>query len=96
MKCLQCGGEHENEADKCPACAPPNQAIKLVTPDKREPDQTRPDISSKSVGICPDCGTEQVGKVYRISPGMADFLRVKSSETFLPDKHCCIRRVIAR
>ena len=83
----QCDGEHQNEGGKYPTCVPP---IHLVTLDKREPDQTRSGILFKSVGICPDCGTEQVGNVYRIPPGIADFLRVKSTDTFLPDKHHCV------
>ena len=93
MKCSQCGGEHQNEGGGYPTCVP---AIQLVTLDKGEPDQTRTGILPKSLGICPDCGTEQVGNVYRIPPEVADFLRVKSTDTFLPDKHHCARRVIAQ
>jgi len=91
MKCSQCGGKHQNEGGQYPTCAPP---IQLVGLDKREPHQTRTGILPKSVGICPDCGTEQVGSVYRIPPGIADFLRVNNTDTFLPDKHHCVRRVL--
>ena len=83
----QCGGEHQKEGGKYPTCVPPIQLVEL---DKREPDQTRTGILPKSVGICPACGTEQVGNVYRIPPGIADFLRVKSTDTFVPDKHHCV------
>jgi len=83
----QCGGEHQNEGGKCPTCVSP---IQLVEVDKREPDQTRTGILPKSVGICPACGTEQVVNMYRIPPGIADFLRVKSTDTFVPDKHHCV------
>ena len=53
-------------------------------------------VLPKNIGICPDCGKEQIGTVYRMSPGMADFLKAKDTDTFLPDKHYCVRKVIAR
>jgi hypothetical protein len=52
-------------------------------------------ILPRSVGVCPDCGTKQVGNVYRISKAMADFLKVKQTDAFVPDKHCCVRKIAA-
>jgi hypothetical protein len=93
MTRLQYGREGQNERSRCPTHAPP---LQLTTLDKLEPNETRTGILPKSVGICPECGTEQVGNVYRISPVIAKFLGVKSTDTFLPDKHRCIRKVAPR
>ena len=93
MKSLECGGEHRNEGGRYPVYASTNR---LTTVDDLTCDQRRTGMLPKSVGTCPDCGTQQVGNVYRISPGIADFLRVKSTDTFLPDKHHWARKASTR
>ena len=50
-------------------------------------------VLPKNIGICPDCGKEQIGTVYRMSAGMATYLKAKATDTFLPDKHRCLRKV---
>jgi hypothetical protein len=49
-------------------------------------------LSPKSLGICPDCGTEQTGIVYKISSVLAEFLKPKHENVFVPDKHQCGRK----
>jgi hypothetical protein len=52
-------------------------------------------VLPNSIGICPDCGNEQIGTLYRMSLRMADFLKAKDTDTFLPDNHRCVRKTIA-
>ncbi len=92
MKCPTCGAEYQDEDERCPVCAAPSRVIaegkkKLLKPTMQ--------VLPKRVGICPDCGREEIGTLYRMSPGMADFLKAKNTDTFLPDKHCCVRKAIA-
>jgi ribosomal protein L37AE/L43A len=81
MKCPACGREHDNETTECPFCKAPTQQPISMPP--------------KTLGICPDCGTEQVGTTYRISRVVADFLKPKYADVFVPDKHQCVRKVAA-
>jgi hypothetical protein len=52
-------------------------------------------VLPKSIGICPYCRKEQIGTRYRMSQGMAEFLKAKDTDTFFPDKHRCVREVTA-
>jgi hypothetical protein len=62
---------------------------------EKKPLEPTMQVLPKTIGICPDCGKEQIGTRYRMSPGMADFLKAKVTDTFFPDKHRCVREVIA-
>ena len=91
MTCPKCGREYQNESGKCPFCATPL----LIQRPTEKPEESSVRTSPKSVGICPDCGAEQVGTVYRISSVVADFLKPKYADVFVPDKHRCIKKVAA-
>ena len=69
----------------CPACGREHEIGKCEAPR----------VAPKSLGMCPDCGTEQVGTVYRIPTVVADFLKPKYADVFVPDKHRCVRKVAA-
>ena len=86
MKCPACGIEQDNEKSECPFCNVPTQL---------KPEESTRSIAPKSLGICPDCGMEQVGTVYRIPTVVADFLKPKYADVFVPDKHRCVRKVAA-
>ena len=66
------------------------------TRDTDTPDEPQTNVLPKSIGMCPYCGTEQVGAVYRISARLAAFLKVKRTDTFVPDEHRCIKKVTAQ
>jgi len=90
MKCATCGEEYQNQSGKCPVCEP---CLQVVTREKKTPAEPPVQILPKSVGICPDCGTQQAGSIYRISKAMAEFLNTKQTDTFLPDKHGCAKKI---
>jgi hypothetical protein len=92
MKCPTCGAEYQHENGRCPVCAAPSR---VIPEGKKKPLEPTMQVLPKSIGTCPYCGKEQIGTRYRMSPGMADFLRAKDTDTFFPDKHCCVRKVIA-
>jgi hypothetical protein len=92
MKCLSCGAEYQDADGRCPVCAASSQ---VIAEGKTKPFVPAMQVLPKSIGICPDCGTEQIGILYCMSPGMATFLKAKDRDTFLPDKHRCIRKVVA-
>lgn len=81
MTCPKCDREYQSE--RCPFCGT------LIQLDKPE---SRLSIAPRSVGICPDCGTQQAGTVYRIPGSVAAFLKSKCTDTFVPDRHRCVRR----
>ena len=83
MTCPKCGREFQN--GKCAFCATPL----LIQKQPEKPGESRMSIASKSLGICPDCGTEQTGIIYRISSVLAEFLKPKHENVFVPDKHQC-------
>ena len=91
MTCPTCGREYQSESGGCSFCTPPlflqRQTEKLA--------ESRMNIAPKSIGICPDCGMEQVGTVHRISRVVADFLKPKYADFFVPDKHQCLKKVAA-
>ena len=88
MTCPKCGREYQNESGRCPFCLAP-----LLTQRQAEkPEESGMSIAPKSVGICPDCGTEQVGNVYRISSVVADFLKPRYKDAFVPDRHRCVKK----
>jgi RNA polymerase subunit RPABC4/transcription elongation factor Spt4 len=91
MKCPSCGAEYQDENGTCPVCATPSQ---VITEGKKKPLEPAMQVLPNSIGICPDCGKEEIGTVYRMSAGMATFLKAKATDTFLPDKHRCLRKVI--
>ena len=62
---------------------------------KKKPLEPAMQVLPNSIGICSDCGKEEIGTLYRMSPEMAAFLKAKATDTFLPDKHRCVRKVIA-
>lgn len=88
MKCYACGAEFESGS--CPVCA---SSIKFSTPPGKKQVHDPMQVLPKSIGICPDCGTEQVGNVYRISGAMAEFLQIKNPDAFVAGKHRCSRKV---
>jgi len=90
MKCSTCGQEYQNQSGKCPGCEP---SLQFITRDKRTPDEPSMQVLPKSIGICPDCGTQQAGYVYRISRAMAEFLNTKQTDTFLPERHGCAKKI---
>lgn len=91
MTCPKCGREHQNESGRCPSCSAP-----LIIPSQQEKhEESRMIVAPKSAGICPDCGTEQLGAVYRISSVVAAFLKPKYQDTFVPDRHRCVRKSAA-
>ncbi len=92
MKCPTCGAEYQDENGRCRACAAP---LRVITEGKNKLPEPTMQVLPKCVGICPDCGTEQIGTRYRMSAGMADFLKAKDTDTFFPDKHRCVKEVIA-
>jgi RNA polymerase subunit RPABC4/transcription elongation factor Spt4 len=92
MKCPSCGREYQDENGRCPVCAAPSRVIREGQKKLLEPTMQ---VLPKSIGICPECGKEQIGTLYRMSPGIANFLKVKGTDTFLPDKHACVRKAIA-
>jgi len=83
MKCARCGAEYQGENRRCPVCAAPSRAITegkaLLEPAMQ--------VLPNSIGICPDCGKEEIGTLYRMSSGMASFLKAEDTDRFLPDKH---------
>ena len=91
MKCPKCGRAYQNKSGRCPFCEPP---IHLVEREWGKPEEPRMSVLPKSVGVCPECGTEQVGTVYRISRAMADFLQAKHTDAFFPDKHQCAKKAV--
>ena len=91
MKCARCGAEYQDENRQCPVCVAPSPVIA----ENKKPLEPAMQVLPKSIGICPDCGKEEIGTLYRMSPGMASFLKAKNTDTFLPDKHRCVRKVIA-
>ena len=90
MKCPKCGQEYLSQSGKCPVCEP---SFQFITRDKNKPDEPPMQVLPKSVGVCPDCGTLQAGNVYRISKAMSEFLNAKQTDTFLPDKHGCAKKI---
>ncbi len=92
MKCPACGREHDNEKSDCPFC---EVRMQLVGQRSKEPAKSAMSIAAKSIGMCPECGSEQVGTVYRISREIADFLKVKHTDAFVPDRHQCVKKVAA-
>jgi hypothetical protein len=68
---------------------------RVIPEGKKKPLEPAMQVLPNSTGICPDCGKEETGTLYRMSPGMAAFLKAKGTDTFLPDKHRCVRKVIA-
>jgi rRNA maturation endonuclease Nob1 len=91
MKCPACGEDYQNESSGCPVCG---SALRLIPQDKK-PSEPAMQVLPQSVGVCPDCGSKLAGKVYRISARMAAFLKVKSTDAFVPDKHRCVRKAAA-
>lgn len=73
---------------KCPECGKEHDIGKC-------PEASRTKVGSKSLGICPECSSEQTGTVYRIPTVVADFLKPKYADVFVPDKHRCVRKVAA-
>jgi zinc-ribbon domain len=92
MKCPSCGAEYQDENRRCPVCAAPSR---VITEGKKKPLEPTMQVLPTRIGICPDCGEEQIGTLYRMSPGMATFLKAKDTDTFLPDKHRSVRKAIA-
>ncbi len=92
MKCPSCGAESQDEQRRCPVCAVPSR---VITEGKKKLLVPAMEVLPKSLGICQECGKEQVGTLYRMSPGMVTFLKAKDRDTFLPGKHCCVRKAIA-
>jgi hypothetical protein len=92
MNCPSCGAEYQHENGRCPVCAAPSR---VITEGKKKALEPAMQVLPKSIGMCPDCGKEEIGTLYRMSPGMAAFLKAKDTDTFLPDKHYCVRKVIA-
>jgi len=92
MKCPSCGEEYQDDNGRCPVCAAPSR---VITQAEKKPLEPAMQVLPKNIGICPDCGKEQIGTVYRMSRRMATFLKAKATDTFLPDKHRCVRKVIA-
>ena len=92
MKCARCGDEYQDENGSCPVGATPSR---VIMEGKKKPLEPAMQVLPKSIGICPDCGKEQIGTLYRMSPGIANFLKVKDADTFLPEKHTCVRKAIA-
>ena len=90
MKCATCGQEYQSLTGKCPVC---ESSLQVVTRDTKTSAEPPMQILPKSVGLCPDCGTQQAGNVYRISKAMAQFLNTKQTEAFLPDKHGCAKKI---
>jgi hypothetical protein len=91
MKCPSCGAEFQGDNGRCPACPP----SRVIIDGKKKPLAQALQVLPKSIGICPDCGMEQIGTLYRMSPGMATFLKAKDTDSFLPDKHRCVRKIVA-
>jgi len=91
MTCPKCGNDYQSESGRCPFCSA-SQGFQIQA-DK--PGQPSVAVASKISGICPDCGTEQVGTVYRISSAVAAFLKPKYQDTFVPDRHRCVRKSVA-
>jgi hypothetical protein len=71
------------------------QSPQLILRDTNTPEEPQTSVLPKSIGVCPYCGTEQVGAVYRISAKLAAFLKVTRTETFIPDEHRCRKKVAA-
>jgi hypothetical protein len=71
------------------------QSPQLITRDTVASEEPQTSILPKSMGVCPYCGTEQAGAVYRISAKLAAFLKITHTETFVPDEHRCLRKVVA-
>jgi hypothetical protein len=88
MKRANSGAEYQDENGRCPVCPTPSR---VITEGKKKPLEPAMQVLPKSIGICPDCGKEEIGTLYRMSPGMAAFLKAKDTDTFLPDKHRCVR-----
>jgi len=82
-------GQRRSHFMKCPKCGKEHDDMDGCS------EEPRTSIGPKSPGICPDCGTEQTGTVYRISAKTAAFLKVEPTETFVPDKHRCVRKAAA-
>jgi hypothetical protein len=91
MTCPKCGNDYQSESGRCPFCS----ASLVIQSQTERPDDSRMAVAPKISGICPDCGTEQVGTVYRISSVMAAFLKPKYQDTFVPDRHRCVRKSVA-
>jgi len=90
MTCPNCGRGCADESEKCPYCL-----TLLRTPQSEKSNEPRTTTAPKSVGVCPDCGTEQLGTVYRVSSVVAAFLKPKHEDTFVPDRHRCVRKSAA-
>jgi hypothetical protein len=71
------------------------QRSQLILRDTDTPEEQPTGVSPKSIGLCPFCGTEQVGAIYRISAKLAAFLKVTRTETFIPDEHHCRKNAAA-
>jgi RNA polymerase subunit RPABC4/transcription elongation factor Spt4 len=91
MKCPNCGAEYQDDNGRCPVC---EASSRVITQAKTKTLEPAMQVLPKNIGICPECGKEQIGTVYRMSPGMATFLKAKATDAFLPDKHHCLRKVI--
>ena len=92
MRCPRCGAEYPNKSGGCLVCGAPSQ---INGGDKKKLVEPSMQVSTKNTGICPECGTEQSGTLYRISPRMAAFLKVKDTDAFVPDKHQCVKKAVA-
>jgi hypothetical protein len=71
------------------------QSPQLILRDTETPEEPQTGVLPKCTGVCPYCGTEQAGAVYRISAKLAAFLKVTRTETFIPDEHRCRKKVVA-
>jgi hypothetical protein len=89
MTCPKCGREYQGQT--CTFCAT------LLTAElpSEKPQECRSTLSPKSIGVCPDCGTEQLGTIYKLSGAVAAFLKLKEEDTFIPDRHRCARKAVA-
>ena len=88
MTCPKCGREYPYESGGCPFCVTPL----VLQRQSEKPEEWRMSVAPKSRGICPDCGTEQVGAVYQISSVVAAFLKPKYKDAFVPDRHRCVKK----
>jgi hypothetical protein len=88
MTCPKCGSEYRDQSGRCPFCSTPQ----IVPRPNEQTEASRMSVAPKSLGICPDCGTEQLGAIYQISSVVAAFLKPKSKDAFVPDRHRCVRK----
>jgi hypothetical protein len=91
MTCPKCGREYQNESGTCLLCTAPL----IVQRQLENPEKYATSIAPKILGVCSECGTEQLGSVYRIPSAVADFLRQKCTSVFVADRHRCVKRSVA-